>query len=375
MGTCSVHKVVMLLSKYKISACLIVKNEEKYIEQAVSSAKQLVDEVIVIDHNSTDLTPALAQKAGAVIFSRAWNDHFAEARNYSIKKASNPFILIMDADELLDTDEESLQLACQSLREVKGSAARIQINNITEQGTVSSWITRLFPNESGYQFQGRIHEQLLYDGKPCISLNSTIELNHFGYSSIDVGLKDKINRNLNMLISELQSRPNDPYVSFQLGRTYEQAKDWNLAYKFYNQAYEVVNAPYPPYYSTLLHHISKVLMKLGEWDKFLSFIHFALEKYPDYTDLYYMYGSGIIEAKNIQWFPNIPNIFNICIELGEPDPGKYETTRGVGSYKAHYNLGVYYELTANKDLAVYHYEQSGKYGFTPAQLRLEALIN
>ncbi|MFB5674704.1 glycosyltransferase [Paenibacillus terreus] len=362
------------MSKYKVSACLIVKNEEKYIEQAVSSAKKMVDEVIVVDHNSTDLTVTLAQKAGGVVYSRIWGDHFAEARNDSIRKASNPFILIMDADEMLDTDEHSLQFACQSLRGIKGSAARVQINNITEQGTVSSWITRLFPNEPGYQFHGRIHEQLLYNGKPCVSLNSSIELNHFGYSAADVHLKDKIKRNVKILFSELNNRPNDPYVLFQLGRTYEQAKDWSMAYKFYIQAHELINTPYPPYYSTLLHHISKVLMKLEVWDKFLDFIHFALEKYPDYTDLYYMYGSGIIEAKNIQWFPNIPRIFNACLQLGEPDPRKYETTRGVGSYKAHYNLGLYYELTASRELAVYHYEQSGEYGFTPAKLRLEALI-
>lgn len=64
----------------------------------------------------------------------------------------------------------------------------------------------------------------------------------------------------------------------------------------------------------------------------LFYYNLAIEIYPDYTDLYFMYGVGLIEVKNLNAFKEIPNIFKHCVELGEPSSLKYETVRGVGSF-------------------------------------------
>lgn len=46
----------------KISACVIVKNEEKNIEKCLMSINTIVDEIIIVDTGSTDKTIDIAKK-------------------------------------------------------------------------------------------------------------------------------------------------------------------------------------------------------------------------------------------------------------------------------------------------------------------------
>jgi len=87
----------------KISASLIVKNEEKMLPKCLKSIKG-VDEIIIVDTGSTDKSIAIAEKAGAKVFTDyKWNDHFSEARNESKKHCTGDWLLIIDGDEVLET--------------------------------------------------------------------------------------------------------------------------------------------------------------------------------------------------------------------------------------------------------------------------------
>ncbi|WP_160044098.1 glycosyltransferase family 2 protein [Paenibacillus sp. USDA918EY] len=363
------------MDNISISVCMITKNEENYIGKAISSVRPFVEEIIVVDHNSTDLTPYLAKEAGAIVFRQPWKDDFAAARNFSITKANHPYILIMDADETLDSDLESLHAACRQMRDHPGTAARFEIQNVTNDGSVITWATRLFPNLPEFRYQGRIHEQLLAGGGTIPTWDTPIKLKHYGYLSDQIQSKQKIERNLKLLMSELESNPIDPYINFQVARTYEQNRQWELASYYYHNAVERINGTvFPHYHSTLLLHLLKCLIYLKNWDLFLEIIHYALEIYPDYTDLYYIYGTAVIESQNVEWFPAIPQIFESCLSLGEADGRKYETTKGVGSYLAHYNLGLYFEITGTISKAIYHYSQSKELVYDSAGVRLNTLI-
>ncbi len=59
-----------------------------------------------------------------------------------------------------------------------------------------------------------------------------------------------------------------------------------------------------------------------------------------------------------------------CLEIGE-DTG--DTVVGVGTFKAAYNLGVYYETTGNIIRAKKYYLLSSKYDYEPALNRLKFL--
>ena len=83
----------------KLSACVIVKNEEKNLPQWLSSMAQLADEMIVVDTGSEDNTKSLAHQAGAKVFDFTWVDDFAAAKNFAIEQATGDWILFLDADE------------------------------------------------------------------------------------------------------------------------------------------------------------------------------------------------------------------------------------------------------------------------------------
>lgn len=83
----------------KISVVINTLNEEKNLPRALASIKSLADEVIVVDMKSDDATAEIAKKAGAKVFSHERTGYVEPARNFAISKATNEWILILDADE------------------------------------------------------------------------------------------------------------------------------------------------------------------------------------------------------------------------------------------------------------------------------------
>ena len=87
----------------KISASLIVKNEQEMLPKCLKSIKQ-VDEICITDTGSTDDTIKIARKAGAKVHTEyKWADNFSEARNVSMNQCTGDWLLIIDADEILET--------------------------------------------------------------------------------------------------------------------------------------------------------------------------------------------------------------------------------------------------------------------------------
>ena len=92
------------MNKLNISALIISKNEEKMIGRALESLS-FVDEVIVIDAESTDRTVEIAKSFPNVkVIIRPWPG-FKAQRNFSLTQAKHDWVLIVDADEAV-----SLQL-------------------------------------------------------------------------------------------------------------------------------------------------------------------------------------------------------------------------------------------------------------------------
>ena len=83
----------------KISACVIVKNEEKNIQQWLSCMKDIADEMIVVDTGSGDRTVELAKAGGARVYHFKWRNDFSAAKNYALDRATGDWIFFLDADE------------------------------------------------------------------------------------------------------------------------------------------------------------------------------------------------------------------------------------------------------------------------------------
>jgi glycosyltransferase involved in cell wall biosynthesis len=84
----------------KLSAVVITKNEEEYIERCLKSLK-FCDEIIIIDDFSTDNTVQVAKRMGAIVYKRRLNNDFAAQKNYGLEKTNGKWILSIDADEIV----------------------------------------------------------------------------------------------------------------------------------------------------------------------------------------------------------------------------------------------------------------------------------
>lgn len=86
----------------KISAVIITKNEEEILDGCLRSL-DWVDEIIIIDSNSTDSTYKIARKYTNMIFKEEWKG-FIQQRESGVRKAKYDWILSIDADERVSSD-------------------------------------------------------------------------------------------------------------------------------------------------------------------------------------------------------------------------------------------------------------------------------
>lgn len=146
----------------KVSAVIITKNESRVIDRCVK-ALAWMDEILVYDTGSTDDTVAVAERAGArVVKGEPMNPfHFAEARNRATALAAGPWILSMDADEVLRSGGLSkIRKALEAPENV--TAFRLGFINRAAAGTVSIPIMKikLFLKDA-WTWKYRIHERLI----------------------------------------------------------------------------------------------------------------------------------------------------------------------------------------------------------------------
>ena len=87
----------------KISAFIITKNEAARIERAINSVKDIADEVIVVDSESTDETVAIAERLGAKVVVKPWLGYVGQ-KSFAETLCKNDWVLNIDADEELSKE-------------------------------------------------------------------------------------------------------------------------------------------------------------------------------------------------------------------------------------------------------------------------------
>lgn len=361
--------------KSLISACMIVKDEESFIKESIASVLPYVEEVIVVDTGSKDATVSIASHMGAKTIETPWQGDFSKARNTAIQHSSRPIVLMIDADERLERRTvHALHDAARFLDENKSKAARIRIRNYTDDANTSiSYVTRMFPNNGKFKYTGRIHEQLCEEGNVPESIDTDIEFNHFGYMQEVIDQKQKLTRNIELLRKEASENEDNSYITYQLGKTYAVQKEYAEAEAYLRQAYQIASRDSHYCLPNIIYSLCHVLLQVKKYSDFGSIIDEAITLYPDYTDLYFTKGRAIVDNLDITQFHLVPQLFERCVELGEVSNTQYESHVGVGTFKALYNLGIYYEMAGHKQQAIQCYERSWEFGFKPAMERLHLL--
>ena len=208
----------------RVSLCVIARDEEAEIGRCLDSARDVVDEIVVVDTGSKDRTRELARERGARVIDFAWIDDFSAARNVSIEAATGDWILVLDCDdELVESARPEVR------RTIEGTTAagfRVRIQNLTPPGEPVAYhearVTRLFRRLDAHRYEHRIHEQIApaierAGGRiePC-----EIVYRHYGYARREAQGASRALRNLRLLERERAERPDDPHVAFELGCTF-----------------------------------------------------------------------------------------------------------------------------------------------------------
>jgi len=88
----------------KISVVINTRNEEKNLPGCLTAVQKTVDEIVICDMESTDNTKKIAKEFNARIFSHKNVNYVEPARNFAIDKAKGNWILLLDADEIIDQE-------------------------------------------------------------------------------------------------------------------------------------------------------------------------------------------------------------------------------------------------------------------------------
>ncbi|GAB6050029.1 glycosyltransferase family 2 protein [Hydrogenophilus islandicus] len=86
-----------------LSVFIITKNEADRLPAAITSVRDWVDEVIVVDSGSTDATVAVAESLGARVLLRAWTG-YGPQKVFGERSCRNDWILNIDADEAVSPE-------------------------------------------------------------------------------------------------------------------------------------------------------------------------------------------------------------------------------------------------------------------------------
>jgi len=89
------------MKKVKLSIVLATFNEEKNIGLCLEAVKDLADEIIIVDGQSTDRTVEIAKEYGAKVTVTTNKPIFHINKQMAIDKAKGDWILQLDADEIV----------------------------------------------------------------------------------------------------------------------------------------------------------------------------------------------------------------------------------------------------------------------------------
>ena len=174
-----------LKNETKITGIIPTLNEEKFIEGAIASLS-FAEELIVIDSYSSDRTVEIAQKHGARIFKRKF-DNFSGQKNFAINQASHDWIFILDADERISP---ALKVEILTAARNPGSCKAFFIyrtfyykdSKIRFSGKQTDKVIRLFRRDY-CRYDGKlVHEKIDCYGEIGFLTN---RIDHFSFRDID----------------------------------------------------------------------------------------------------------------------------------------------------------------------------------------------
>lgn len=285
--------------KSLLSICMMVKNEEKNLPRCLDSLKVLMNsipsELIIVDTGSEDGTVEIAKSYTNKVYHHSWNNNFSEMRNISISYAQGEWILIIDADEEIESPESIVEFLTTDVNK-PFSAGALLVKNLTlddlDFGYVMVISPRLFRNNGEFRYEGAVHNMPIFKGN-VIEVSSRII--HYGYISTDKELMEKkFRRTSELLKNELKKNPEDIYYLYQLSTTYQMYGDQKEGLKYIERAYRIVKRKKLNLRMNLyvFCQLAKCYLINYQLEKCIQICHEGISLEKEYIDLYFYLASA-----------------------------------------------------------------------------------
>lgn len=284
----------------RVTLAMIVRNEEAHLAECLASMEKHVDEIVIVDTGSTDQTIDIAESFGAKVYKHEWQDSFSVARNQAISYVETPWLIQMDADEVMtEGDAKKIRDTVRSahksttnlihmvlVNKKKGDDQNISIIN-------SGKIMRVTP---ALHFTHRVHNKLHCPGDTRLT---NLRITHYGYSLPDQEtMQNKKERTTRLLHMQAEDMPDDPDTFYYLAIQYLRYQEYDKVIEYGKKGVELYKKFDPKSQLQLLcrhsiavayyHKASDTSKTQDEQKVFFGecegWCKQALEIYPDYLD-------------------------------------------------------------------------------------------
>lgn len=160
-----------------LSVVLATHNEANNLARCLASVKNLADEIIIADGESSDETVKIAQQYGAKVIQTTNKPNFHINKQMAMDAAQGELVLQLDADEVVDTELASfIESVHQTVGDVPLSKAAYQAwwikrknlflgTFLKKGGQYPDPVIRLYLNGFARLPQKDVHEQMAVDGR------------------------------------------------------------------------------------------------------------------------------------------------------------------------------------------------------------------
>jgi glycosyltransferase involved in cell wall biosynthesis/thioredoxin-like negative regulator of GroEL len=336
-----------------VSLCMIVKNEERFLDECLRSVKDAVDEICIVDTGSTDRTVEIARSYGANVIFREWRNDFSWARNESLQMATRRWTLVLDGDEELTPSSVPLVRAVgQTPAEM--TALYVNIVNYVDDamglGTASHRLARLFPTNPNLRYCNVIHESLYAVGADILDVKlSTVTVIHKGYTADMLKAREKGARNMPLLKRAFEENGDDPFALFNFGNSAICAGDYDVGIEVLEKLLAMMDQP------KMYFPIAYVMLAQGyfegrnDYEHALEVLERGAAAFPRDAGILFLRGQV---KSNLKRTAEAREDFERVIQMRDQQQATVLTDEEIFEWKVHYAMAGTYERDGDLEGAV-----------------------
>lgn len=171
-----------------LSVAMIVKNESQDLAQCLETVKDWVDEIVILDSGSSDITKEIALSYGAKFYENTDWQGFGKQRQLAQQYVTGDYVLWLDADERVTQElRQAIQQAVSSDKKNAvyqiGRLSEVFGRQIRHSGWYPDYVVRLYRTEFAQYGDELVHEKVHYP-KDAQVIKLKGDLLHFTYKDI-----------------------------------------------------------------------------------------------------------------------------------------------------------------------------------------------